>query len=215
MKDSNTNVLVKNSFECKLRAGTDQRTRSANVGRVGHGHENSGAEFFPFFFLLGIFFAISERLFHQLQTWIHLSWILLCFHSYTLTAGWLNQRIIGSGIRVRQVWCWICGPIRRLDLVLVEKFFEILLWILHSNLNTLKSSSITASTMGTIMAVVAVLEIHMDRNCVIFRINDLDNFPVLSIGQLTIVTNIKPAINLRKSQIRLSSSTALISFKGP
>ena len=69
--------------------------------------------------------------------------------------------------------------------------------------------------MGTIMAVVAVLEIHMDRNCVIIRINDLDNGPVLSIGQLTIVTNIKPAINLRKSQIRLSLSTALISFKGP
>ena len=60
---------------------------------------------------------------HQLQTWIHLSWILLCFHSYTLTARWLNQRIIGSGIRVRQVWCWICGPIRRLDLVLIGKFF--------------------------------------------------------------------------------------------
>ena len=56
--------------------------------------------------------------------------------------------------------------------------------------------------MGTIMAVVAVLEIHMDRNCVIFRINDLDNALVLSSGQLTIVTNIKPAINLRKHKIR-------------
>ena len=39
-------------MECQLRSGTDQRTRSADVGSVGHGHEDSGADFTHFFIFL-------------------------------------------------------------------------------------------------------------------------------------------------------------------
>ena len=43
---------------------------------------------------------------------------------------------------------------------------------------TLKSSWVTASTMGTISAVVAVLEIHMDRNAVVSIIPSINLQPI-------------------------------------